>query len=49
MIRRFRRCGHAPGVLTPADQAVVDEFGAMLAAVRSPEPWTPDSGRDVAV
>ncbi|MGW1520750.1 hypothetical protein [Streptomyces sp. NPDC002287] len=49
MIRRFRRYGHAPGALTPEDQAVVDQFRAMLAAVRSPEPWTPGSGRDVAV
>ncbi|MFB6514087.1 hypothetical protein ACFCW4_33135 [Streptomyces virginiae] len=49
MIRRFRRCGHAPGTLAPEDRAVVDEFRAMLAAVRSPEPWTPGSGRDIAV
>lgn len=49
MIRRFRRCGHAPGTLSPEDQAVVDQFRAMLAAVRSPEPWTPGSGQDVAV
>ncbi|GLW03834.1 hypothetical protein [Streptomyces lavendulae] len=49
MIRRFRRCGHAPGALALEDQAVVDEFRAMLAAVRSPEPWTPGSGRDIAV
>ncbi|MFJ8017426.1 hypothetical protein [Streptomyces sp. NPDC096339] len=49
MIRRFRRCGHAPGALTREDQAVVDQFRAMLAAVRSPEPWTPGHGQDVAV
>ncbi|MFF8035917.1 hypothetical protein [Streptomyces sp. NPDC016626] len=49
MIRRFRRCGHAPGTLTPEDQAVVDQFRAMLAAVRDPQPWTPGSGRDIAV
>ncbi|MFE2554383.1 hypothetical protein ACFXGI_38655 [Streptomyces sp. NPDC059355] len=49
MIRRFRRCGHAPGARALDDQAVVDEFRAMLAAVRSPEPWTPGSGRDIAV
>ncbi|MBT2539742.1 hypothetical protein J7E99_03215 [Streptomyces sp. ISL-44] len=49
MIRRFRRCGHAPGALTPEDQAAVDQFRAMLAAVRSPEPWTPGHGQDVAV
>ncbi|MFE3582690.1 hypothetical protein [Streptomyces vinaceus] len=49
MIRRFLRCGHAPGALAPEDQAVIDEFRAMLAAVRSPELWTPGSGRDIAV
>ncbi|MEU3050379.1 hypothetical protein [Streptomyces sp. NPDC006984] len=49
MIRRFRRCGHPPGALAPEDQALVDQFRAMLAAVRSPEPWTPGSGQDVAV
>ncbi|MFG2394623.1 hypothetical protein ACGFYF_37930 [Streptomyces lavendulae] len=49
MIRRFRRCGHAPGALTPEDQAVVDQFRGMLAAVRSPQPWTPGHGQDVAV
>nr|MDT0521319.1 hypothetical protein [Streptomyces sp. DSM 41633] len=49
MIRRFRRCGHAPGALTPEDQAAVTQFRAMLAAVRTPEPWTPGHGQDVAV
>ncbi|MGW6939983.1 hypothetical protein ACWGF3_13410 [Streptomyces xanthophaeus] len=49
MIRRFRRCGHAPGSHTPEDQAAVDQFRAMLAAVRTPEPWTPGLGQDVAV
>lgn len=35
MIRRLRRrCGHAPGVISPEDQAVVDEFRAMLTALR---------------
>ncbi|MFF9336724.1 hypothetical protein [Streptomyces albogriseolus] len=43
MIRRFRRCGHAPGTLIPEDQAVVDQFRAMLAAVRDPQPWAPGS------
>ncbi|GHI33200.1 hypothetical protein [Streptomyces daghestanicus] len=43
MIRRFRRCGHAPGAISPEDQAVVDQFRAMLTAVRNPEPWTPGS------
>lgn len=50
MIRRmFRRCGHAPGALTPEDQAVVDAFRAMLAAVRDPELWTPGRAQDVTV
>lgn len=49
MIRRFRRCGHAPGAISPEDQAVVDQFRAMLTAVRNPEPWTPGSARDIAV
>ena len=36
MIRRmFRRCGHAPGALTPEDQAAVDSFRAMLTALRN--------------
>ncbi|MDX2915993.1 hypothetical protein [Streptomyces griseiscabiei] len=45
----FRRCGHAPGALTPEDQAVVDQFREMLAALRSPQPWTPGSAQDIAV
>ncbi|MFI7178946.1 hypothetical protein [Streptomyces spororaveus] len=49
MIRRFRRCGHAPGALTPEDQSAVDQFRAMLTAVRDPQPWTPGHGQDVAV
>ncbi|MDX3605935.1 hypothetical protein ACF07M_32460 [Streptomyces globisporus] len=51
MIRRFRRCGHAPGAITAEDQPVVDQFQAMLTALRNPEPWTPDTGsaRDIAV
>ncbi|MFE9222786.1 hypothetical protein ACFYN3_41755 [Streptomyces lavendulae] len=50
MIRRiFRRCGHAPGALSPDDQAAVDAFRAMLAAIRAPEPWTPDRCQDIAV
>ncbi|CAM5661890.1 hypothetical protein [Streptomyces olivaceoviridis] len=49
MIHRFRRCGHDPGALTPEDQAVVDQFRAMLAAVRAPEPWTPGRSQDIAV
>jgi hypothetical protein len=45
----FRRCGHARGGLSPEDQAAVDAFRAMLAALRSPEPWTPGSAQDIAV
>jgi hypothetical protein len=45
----FRRCGHTPDALTPEDQAVVDQFRAMLAAVRNPQPWTPGRAQDVAV
>ncbi|EST18024.1 hypothetical protein [Streptomyces roseochromogenus] len=45
----FRRCAHAPGALTLEDQAVVDQFRAMLAAVRNPEPWTPGDAQDIAV
>ncbi|MFF0337890.1 hypothetical protein ACFYUM_35530 [Streptomyces fimicarius] len=51
MIRRLRRCGHAPGAVSPEDQAVVDQFREMLTALRNPEPWTPGTGsaRDIAV
>jgi hypothetical protein len=49
MKRLFRRCGHAPGALSPEDQAAVDAFRAMLAALRDPEPWTPGRCQDVAV
>lgn len=45
----FRRCGNAPGAITPEDQAVVDAFRAMLAALRDPEPRTPGRCQDVAV
>ncbi|MFJ7209517.1 hypothetical protein ACIQWR_39050 [Streptomyces sp. NPDC098789] len=45
-----RRCATAPGtVLGPEDRVVVDAFRAMLAALRTPEPWTPGCGQDVAV
>ncbi|MEU6996673.1 hypothetical protein ABZ953_39275 [Streptomyces sp. NPDC046465] len=47
--RPFRRCGNAPDALTPDDQAAVDAFRAMLAALRDPQPWTPESARDIAV
>ncbi|WP_369384069.1 hypothetical protein [Streptomyces sp. cg36] len=45
----FRRCGNAPGALSPEDQAVVDQFRALLTALHNPEPWTPGSARDIAV
>ncbi|MEU1129562.1 hypothetical protein ABZ383_06795 [Streptomyces sp. NPDC005900] len=45
----FRRCGTAPGVLSPEDQAVVDQYRAMLTAVRNPQPWTPGTAQDIAV
>ncbi len=49
MIRRLRRCGHAPGAISPQDQAVVDQSRAMLTAVRNPQPWTPGAAQDIAV
>jgi hypothetical protein len=49
MKRLFRRCGHTPGAISPEDQAVVDAFREMLAALRDPEPWTPGRCQDVAV
>ncbi|MCZ4098038.1 hypothetical protein [Streptomyces sp. H39-C1] len=50
MIRRtFSRCGNAPSPVSPEDQAFVDAFRAMLAAVRDPQPWTPDQSLDIAV
>ncbi|MFZ3562846.1 hypothetical protein ACOKM5_43725 [Streptomyces sp. BH097] len=50
MTRRFfRRCSHAPGAISPEDQAVVDQFRALLTALRNPEPWAPGSARDIAV
>jgi hypothetical protein len=49
MKRPFRRCGKAPGALSPEDQAVVDQFRAMLTAVRNRQPWTPGGAQDIAV
>ncbi|MGQ4733370.1 hypothetical protein ACUN3E_37650 [Streptomyces sp. Ju416(a)] len=43
------RCGHAPGPLAPGDQVVVDAFRSMLAALGTPEPWTPGTTRPIAV
>ncbi|MFJ3728513.1 hypothetical protein ACIPYQ_38925 [Streptomyces sp. NPDC090045] len=48
MKRLFHRCGTS-GALSSEDQAVVDEYRAMLAARKNPQPWTPGSGVDVAV
>jgi hypothetical protein len=49
MKRLFRRCGHAPGALSPEDQTAVDQFRALLAALRDPQPWTPGQSQDLAV
>ncbi|WP_331720714.1 hypothetical protein [Streptomyces sp. NBC_01174] len=50
MIRQlFRRCATAPGALTDEDQAVVDAFRSMLAALRNPDPWKPGCAHDIAV
>lgn len=45
----FRRCGNAPGALSPEDRAIVDQFRATLTALRNPRAWTPGSARDIAV
>ncbi|WP_328743561.1 hypothetical protein OG436_39215 (plasmid) [Streptomyces caniferus] len=45
----FRRCCHAPGTLSPEDQAVADQFRTMLTALRNPQPWTPGGTQDIAV
>ncbi|MEU7649922.1 hypothetical protein [Streptomyces huasconensis] len=44
-----RRCGHAPGTLSPEDQTFIDQFRAMLTALRKPEPGTPGSAQHIAV
>ncbi|MFI5945536.1 hypothetical protein ACIBCB_35565 [Streptomyces uncialis] len=49
MKRPFARRGRTPGTLSPADQAAVDAFRALLTAVRDPQPWTPGSGGDIAL
>ncbi|MFD3976227.1 hypothetical protein [Streptomyces cyaneofuscatus] len=51
MIRRLRRCGHTPGAISPEDQAVINQFRAMLTALRNLKPWTPGTGsaRSIAV
>ncbi|WP_327301913.1 hypothetical protein [Streptomyces goshikiensis] len=45
----FRRCGTAPGALSPENQAVVDQFRAMLTAVHNPQPWMPGHAQHIAV
>ncbi|MFF3350873.1 hypothetical protein [Streptomyces sp. NPDC002779] len=45
MKRLFCRCGHAPGALSPEDQAAVDQFRALLAALGDLQPWTPANAR----
>lgn len=45
----FRRRRTAPGVLSPQDQAVIDQFRMTLTAMRNPQPWTPGGAQDVAV
>ncbi|MFH9298863.1 hypothetical protein [Streptomyces sp. NPDC017520] len=48
----FRRCGNAPGTLTPQDQAALDTFRgnlAAIAALRDPEPWAPGHYQAIAV
>ncbi|MFF8919147.1 hypothetical protein ACF08M_39120 [Streptomyces sp. NPDC015032] len=51
MIRRiFRHRATAPDTVpAPEDQAVADAFRTMLAALRSPEPWTPGRCQDITV
>ncbi|MEU3342357.1 hypothetical protein [Streptomyces sp. NPDC006668] len=49
MKRLLRRSGHAPGAHTPEDQAAVDQFRALLAALRDMETWTPGLYQDIAV
>ncbi|MFD3547061.1 hypothetical protein ACFWUW_15880 [Streptomyces sp. NPDC058655] len=50
MIRRmFSRCATTLSAVSSEDQAVLDEFRTMLAAVRNPKPWTPGRAQDVAV
>lgn len=43
------RCGHAPGTVHPGDQAVIEAFRSILAALRTPEPWTPGTTQPLAV
>ncbi|OAH14318.1 hypothetical protein [Streptomyces jeddahensis] len=49
MKRLFRRCGHASGGLTSEDQVAVEQFRALLAALRDTEFWTPGGCQDIAV
>ncbi|MEW2623651.1 hypothetical protein [Streptomyces sp. NPDC048106] len=45
----FHRCAHAPGVLSPEDQAIADQFRATLTALLHPMSWTPGGAQDIAV
>ncbi|MET8502900.1 hypothetical protein [Streptomyces microflavus] len=45
---QYRRCGQAPGTISE-DQVVIDAFRSMLAALRTPEPWTPGTTHPIAV
>ncbi|MEU0002138.1 hypothetical protein ABZ069_35055 [Streptomyces microflavus] len=46
---QYRRCGQAPGTISPEDQVVIDAFRSMLATLRTPEPWTPGTTHPIAV
>lgn len=45
----FRRRSHAPEAISPEDQDTVDQFRAMLTALRNPQPWTPGHSQDIAL
>ncbi|MGP3777069.1 hypothetical protein ACTWJ8_40175 (plasmid) [Streptomyces sp. SDT5-1] len=47
--RPLRRCGNAPGTISPEDQAIVDAFQATLTALKHPKPWTPGHCQDIAI
>ncbi|MCX4970793.1 hypothetical protein OHA98_39830 [Streptomyces sp. NBC_00654] len=51
MIRRMfsRRATLPCTTLSPEDQAAIDAFRAMLAALRTPDPWKPGCAHDIAV
>ncbi|MEV6383141.1 hypothetical protein AB0M31_27490 [Streptomyces sp. NPDC051773] len=49
MKRLFRRCGHAPGALTPRGPGRRRPVPRTLAALRDTQFWTPGAGQDIAV